>query len=683
MFQLGPSSFSVMHIHQKYPFLRILAGVVCGILVDENFSPGKWIWIIVSCFGLIILLAHQKLNDARKWQFRFAPGAGMTLMLICLGGYITMLAKKNNEPALLSNSTDYIVYKITDGPSKTKTGSRYTARIYDIENPKLHNNSHVFIYINKDTSGSFEPGDLLLGMNQLNIIKPSKDALAFNFYTYAKRKQIHFTLHCEKWQLVKILNSRSYLSAITFRLRIFFLETLRKNIADKRLCGLAEAMLTGYREDLDRDILKAYTDTGVVHIIAISGLHLGLIFWLADLFLRKLVPNRFVPLAGLLIILPMLWIFAVMTGSSASIMRSVSMFSISICGNALGKKNSSMNALLCSAALLLLTDPLMIYDIGFQLSYAAVASILIFERPLRNVVYLKNKIAVYCWSMVSITLAAQVLTTPFVIYHFHRFPVLFLFSNLVAVPLSSIILVLEIILCCAETIHLGAPATGRIIAYLMTGMNDYVSLMHQIPFNLVTGIYVDFLILLLTIVTAGLLLQYFIKPSKSVLLVFGVMMVLTLVFRINNIYNHERKHNWIILQSAGNTHIIHRHGKNATILVKNSKSKELRTVEREIEPAINVLAIEKINWKQLPDFPFVLELPYDAGSEKKSALLISGVADLKIKAITNTLNKPTLMLSDGTNNLWKIRQWEKESQELNLRFLSTSLTGSITINCHH
>jgi competence protein ComEC len=672
-----------MHIHQKYPFLRILAGVVCGILVEENFSPGKWIWIVVSCFGLIILLAHQKLNDARKWQFRFAPGAGMTLMLICLGGYITMLAKKNNEPALLSNSTDYIVYKITDGPSKTKTGSRYTARMYDIENPKLHANSHVFIYINKDTSGSFEPGDLLLGMNQLNIIKPSKDALAFDFYTYAKRKQIHFTLHCEKWQLVKILNSRSYLSAIIFRLRIFFLETLRKNIADKRLCGLAEAMLTGYREDLDRDILKAYTDTGVVHIIAISGLHLGLIFWLADLFLRKLVPNRFVPLAGLLIILPMLWIFAVMTGSSASIMRSVSMFSISICGNALGKKNSSMNALLCSAALLLLTDPLMIYDIGFQLSYAAVASILIFERPLRNVVYLKNKIAVYCWSMVSITLAAQVLTTPFVIYHFHRFPVLFLFSNLVAVPLSSIILVLEIILCCAETIHLGAPATGRIIAYLMTGMNDYVSLMHQIPFNLVTGIYVDFLILLLTIVTAGLLLQYFIKPSKSVLLVFGVMMVLTLVFRINNIYNHERKHNWIILQSAGNTHIIHRHGKNATILVKNSKSKELRTVEREIEPAINALAIEKINWKQLPDFPFVLELPYVEDSEKKSALLISGVADLKIKAITNTLNKPTLMLSDGTNNLWKIRQWEKESQELNLRFLSTSLTGSITINCHH
>jgi competence protein ComEC len=672
-----------MHINQKFPFIRILGGVVCGILVEENFSPNKWVWLVIACLGLIILIAHQKLNDARKWQYRFAPGLSMIMMLICLGGFVTLLAKKKNEPTSLSGSADYLFYEITDGPSKTKTGSRYSARIYDMENPTLFNNSHVFIYINKDTLGTFELGDMLLGSNQLSIIKPSKDALAFDFYTYAKRKQIQYTLHCEKWQLVKIYRSRSSLSTITFRLRSFFLEALRKNIADKRLCGLAEAMLTGYREDLDRDILRAYTDTGVVHIIAISGLHLGLIFWLADLLLRKLVSKRFLPVAGLLIILPMLWIFALMTGSSASIMRSVIMFSISICGNALGKKSSSMNALLFSATLLLLTDPFIIYDIGFQLSYAAVGSILIFERPLRSLVYLKNKIAVYCWSMVSITLAAQVLTTPFVIYHFHRFPVLFLFSNLVAVPLSSIILVLEIVLCCAESIHIGAPATGRIIAYLMSGMNDYVSLMHRIPFNLITGIYVKLSILLLTIVSAGLLLQYLIKPGKTSLRVFVILMLITSGLSFNHMYNHEMKQSWIILQSAGNTYIIHKHGKNAIILVKNSKSKEFRNIAKEIEPAINTLAIERVNWKQLPDFPFVLELPYVEGNERKSAMLLSGIYDLKLKTITYNLKKPSLVLSDGTNKLWKIRQWEKESQELNLRFLSTSLIGSVTINCHH
>jgi len=677
------SSFIVMHINQKFPFIRILGGLLCGILIEENLSPNKWVWLVFVCIGCIILLALQKQNDAKKWQYRFAPGVSMILILICLGGLVTILAKKKNEPPLLSGSTNYLVYEIKDGPTKTKTGSRYSARIYDIENQTKFNNAHVYIYINKDTLGIFEVGDMLLGSNELRIIKPSNDALAFDFYTYAKRKQIHYTLHCEKWELAKILHSRSFLATITFRLRIFFLETLRKNIADKKLCGLAEAMLTGYREDLDRAILKAYTDTGVVHIIAISGLHLGLIFWLADLFLRKLVSKRLLPVAGLLIILPMLWIFALMTGASASIMRSVIMFSISLCGNAMGKKNSSMNALLFSAVLLLLTDPFIIYDIGFQLSYAAVASILVFERPLRHVVYLKNKIAVYCWSMVSITLAAQVLTTPFIIFHFHRFPVLFLFSNLIAVPLSSIILVLEIALCLAETIHVGVPVIGEIIVYLMTAMNGYVSLMHRIPFNLISGIYVKLSILMLIIVLVWLLIQYLIKPAKTLLRVLVMLTLLTSGLRLNYMYSNEMRRNWIILQSAGNTYIIHRHGKNAIILVKNNKSKEFQTMAKEIEPAINTLAIEMVNWKQLPDIPFVLELPYFEGTERKSAMLLSGISDLKIKAMTNYLSSPNLILADGTNKLWKIRQWEKESQELNLRFLSTSLIGSVTINCQH
>jgi hypothetical protein len=217
----------------------------------------------------------------------------------------------------------------------------------------------------------------------------------------------------------------------------------------------------------------------------------------------------------------------------------------------------------------------------------------------------------------------------------------------------------------------------------MTAMNGYVSLMHRIPFNLITGIYVKLSILLLTIVLVWLLIYYLIKQVKTLLRVFVVLTLLTSGLRFNNMYTHELKRNWIILQSAGNTYIIHRHGKNAIILIKKSKSKAFQAMAKEVEPAINALTIEKVNWTELPDFPFVLALPYVEASERKSAILISGVSDLKISAITNNLSSPNLILADGTNKLWKIRQWEKESQELNLRFLSTSLIGSVTINCQH
>jgi competence protein ComEC len=207
---------------------------------------------------------------------------------------------------------------------------------------------------------------------------------------------------------------------------------------DETETGVAEALLIGYRDDLDKDLVRAYSNTGVVHIIAISGLHLGMIYGLMLLLLKPFRKYKWMRWAKPLLILLVLWGFSLLAGAAASILRSVVMFSFIVIGESLGRKTNIYNTLAASAFCLLVYNPYFFWDVGFQLSYTAVLSIVLFMKPVYQWLYFKNKLLNAIWQLNAITLAAQVLTLPVILYYFHQFPNLFLFTNFVAVPLIGI-----------------------------------------------------------------------------------------------------------------------------------------------------------------------------------------------------------------------------------------------------
>lgn len=269
------------------------------------------------------------------------------------------------------------------------------------------------------------------------------------------------------------------------------LTILRNNITGRKELGLAEALLIGYKDDLDKTVVQSYSNTGVVHVIAISGLHIGLIYWLLDLLFKPLAKRKKFRWLRFILISAGLWGFSLLAGGQPSVLRSAVMFTCIVLGQSFARNTSIYNTLAFSAFLLLCYNPYWLWDVGFQLSYSAVLSIVIFMKPIYNWFYIKNKLLDVVWKLNAVTLAAQILTLPFTIYYFHQFPVLFFLSNLVAVPLSSLIVLGEILLCIISFIPGAALFTGKLIGWSIRFMNNYIEVIEHLPASLWEGLQIN------------------------------------------------------------------------------------------------------------------------------------------------------------------------------------------------
>jgi len=277
---------------------------------------------------------------------------------------------------------------------------------------------------------------------------------------------------------------------VLFAVRSWVVEVLRKNIPGRKESGLAEALLIGYKDDLDKGLIQTYSATGVVHVVAISGLHLGLVYGLLKAICGVAGLRRSKGWSAA-VILPGLWLFSLLAGGSPSVLRSAVMFSFIVAGEAIGRKTSLFNNLAASAFFLLCYDPLWLWDVGFQLSYAALAGIGLFRQPIYNLIACRNALADAVWKLNAVTLAAQVLTIPLCLYYFHQFPVVFLVANCIAVPLSGIILAGEIALCGVAFIKPLAAWTGWLLCGMLRAMNWSVESLAGWRFAVITGLQVS------------------------------------------------------------------------------------------------------------------------------------------------------------------------------------------------
>lgn len=290
--------------------------------------------------------------------------------------------------------------------------------------------------------------------------------------------------------------------------------------------GLAKALLVGFRGELDKDLNTAYTNTGVVHVIAISGLHLGLIYGLLMMLFKPLQHIKSIKIMSCLIILVILWSFTLMCGATASVVRSAVMFSFLILGTIIQSKPSTGNMLAASAFVMLVFNPFLVYDIGFQLSYAAVGSLLIYNRSITEIFQPENGFLHLGWSSISTSLSAQILTTPFLLFHFHQFPLIFILSNIIAVPLSSIALLLLILVCMVSTF----PSLASPIAYITEKciwlMNDRIVELSSLPFSKLDNIPFTGMDLLFSLISIGIMTVYFREKNTLALKTFLITLLL-------------------------------------------------------------------------------------------------------------------------------------------------------------
>ena len=491
-------SSRVNYFWKKAPFIRLLASFMAGIVLQWNYQMAVAIWWLVLGFCIVAGIFFFYIPLSHRYKLGSVNGLTLLISFISIGGLLTWYNDIRHSVSWAGHyykQTNFVVATVEETLVEKPKSFKATASItHLIENGKVFTvRGKIILYFKKD---SLPPpvvyGSQLVFKKPLQQIKNSGNPGGFDYKRYSLFKGITHQVYLKPGEFTCLASTNKiWLNSFLDATREKVLTILRTNIQGDKEVGLAEALLIGYKDDLDKALVQSYTNTGVVHIIAISGLHLGLIYWLLLLLLKPLPRRKSAKWLRPIIILLGLWVFSLLAGAQPSILRSAIMLSCIVLGENLSQKTSIYNTLALSAFILLCYNPYWLWDVGFQLSYSAVLSIIIFMQPIYNLFYIKNNLLDVLWKLNAVTIAAQILTLPVSIYHFHQFPTYFLLTNFVAVPLSSLILLGEILLCCVSFFPSIALLTGDILQWLIWLMNYYISRVERLAYSLWDGLQIN------------------------------------------------------------------------------------------------------------------------------------------------------------------------------------------------
>jgi competence protein ComEC len=433
-----------------YPFLRMLLPLACGIAL-HGFYPqafsrigiqntaGTWLVFPVLAVAFLLFSAF--------WRGR-AIGNVFTYLALVSAGITAALwhtETRKSDHYLHMQKARRLQVLVRDAVPGNGTYRRLETEVLRVEDSSgrvQQASGHLLVYLAKADSLQVLPGDIMLVPAALKEIPGPALPGMFDFRSWmlarGYARQVYVNHNQCQWQ-EKAHDLRSALAGISIRVRQLIHSHLKPEAA-----GLLESVLLGYRRDISREDREAFAKTGTLHVLAVSGLHVGIIYaillWLSTVILGK---SR--PLLRVASITAVLWTYALLTGLSPSVTRAVLMFSIMLLGMAFKQHNISLNTLCAAGFLMLCFYPAWLFEAGFLLSFTAVAGILLFYPVMEGWWQPKRKIFRFIWQLLLVTLAAQLGTLAVSLYAFHQFPVWFLPSNLVVIPAITLFLILGLL----------------------------------------------------------------------------------------------------------------------------------------------------------------------------------------------------------------------------------------------
>ena len=690
----------LIHIWKKAPFIRFLIPLIAGIILQWHLQtePGAlWVLLIVSSAITIIFFF---IPFFQRYKLSVIAGLAVTGMFMAIGGLLSWHKNIHHDENWFGKKyqdKNSLVLTLLENPVEKTKSYKANASVDLVlqKNTCIKTKGTIILYFKKDSSlPNLEYGSQLVISKPLQEIKNSGNPGGFDYKRYSLFQGITHQVYLKENELeiLPTTNKKLFTQFIN-RSRSEVLNILRTNIKGEKELGLAEALLIGYKDDLDKTLVQSYSNTGVVHVIAISGLHLGLIYWLLAWFFKPL-QKRKVKWLRPVFILTGLWLFSLLAGAQPSVLRSAVMFTCIVLGDSFERKSSIFNALALSAFLLLCINPYWLWDVGFQLSYAAVLSIVIFMQPIYHWFYIKNKLLDFIWKLNAVTIAAQVLTIPIAIYHFHQFPANFLLTNFLAVPLSSFILLDEILLCIVSFSPPVATFIGNIISWLIWLMNSYIERIEQLPFSLWDGLQISMLQTILLLGVAAGFGFWLMEKNKTgfkyglvALLAFVVLRTVSFIQANNRqqliVYNVPQKQAIDFIDGrkylfAGDPDLLADH------FVRNFHLKPSRVLHR-VVPAPefeNYQRQESLLAYKNKKILSINKTIYFAAGDKRipvDLLLISGNPKLYFKKLTETFSVKQVVFH-GSCPAWKINYWKKDCDSLHIPWHDVSEKGAFVMN---
>ncbi|MEW4923722.1 ComEC/Rec2 family competence protein [Algibacter sp. 2305UL17-15] len=462
----------------------LIVGIVMGsfILIDLNIS-------IATSSVLLTLLSILLFVSKKQFTQSIWFGSIAFLTMVSIGILTVNLHNEKNFTNHYLHNLDSkkdtiqtITFRIREVLKPGYYSDKYIIDVFEMGNNKISGKS--LLNIKKDsTSHSLHVDEIYVVKTEFKDLNPPLNPGQFDYKNYLEKKYIYHQLFVDNASIFKTNSKKTTIFGIANSIRDHINSKLKKYDFKPDELAIINALLLGQRQDISEDVYDSYTNAGAIHILAVSGLHVGIVLLILTIVFKPLEKLKHGRLIKTIVLVSFLWSFAVIAGLSASVTRAVTMFSIVAIGMNLKRPTNIYNTLAISILVLLLFKPMFLFDVGFQLSYLAVFAIVIIDPILYKLWRPKNWLLDKYWHTLTITIAAQFGIIPISLFYFHQFPGLFFISNLVIIPLLGMILGLGILVILLAVLNILPNVLASIFGSIIGYMNDFVGwVSHQESF---------------------------------------------------------------------------------------------------------------------------------------------------------------------------------------------------------
>ena len=671
----------------NFAVVKFAVFLTLGILAAYYFSVSYLMLPYLPVILILLFIIWKIEKKQLKKSFVFGLLTYLFFFGVGFSGYQVTLPQfqKNHYSHRIPEKTKpgniLLSLKITEILKPDRYNNKYLAECISVSNKKTK--GKLLVNIQKDSlTKQHTIDDILLVSTKIVKIQKPLNPHQFDYAAYMKKLGVYNQVRISRNAILKVKKGEYTLRGIAESIRQHLISKLKKSSITKDEQSIIQALVLGQRRDIDKTLYANYAAAGAVHILAVSGLHVGILFFILKwLFypLRSIKRGKLVE--GILIIL-CLFCFALLAGLSPSVVRAATMFSLFLFAEQIQKPTNSINTLFLSYLLLLLINPLWLFQVGFQLSYLAVLFILLIQPKLFGYWYPKNWFLRKFWAIVTVTIAAQLGVIPLSLYYFHQFPGLFILTNVVVLPFLGILLGAGILIVLLSAIDLLPEWLSFLYNKFVSTLNSFINWVAKQDAFLFQDIHfseIKVISLYLIIVSLVVLLKRFSPKRLQVALVAVCLLLSAYIYD-----KYKASSNELIVFHKSRTTAIGIKQKTTLMILRNDSLLNLDTYP--FKGYRTEMQIDSFSEREIPSvFSYnnksILILD-SLGIVPKNKIIdiviLTNSPRVNLERLIKTV-RPSQIIADGNNYKSYVKRWSQTCEKKKLPFYYTGNKGAFIL----
>lgn len=696
---------------REIPLVRLLLPFVVGIYLTEvpHSFQKESVWFLCGLFIGLYSLGRSSFSFNGRW----ISGIYISFFFLLLGYIVTGYQEERTAVNYFDKhlqTENKILGIVTSYPKENTTYTRFKFTLQNIQgrNGSLLACTGTLQVTIKNTPYYTLPqyGDQLFLVGKIDTIKGPRNPSNFDYRQYLHLQNIHHQLFVDTmgWKILERTQAPMiFQAAHSFQQNL--IKRLAKYVHSTESFSIAAAMALGHKAAMTSDIKAAYSESGAIHVLAVSGLHVGILSEVLLLLLGFFSSRKpYLKWLKYISSLVLIWAFVLLVGATDSVVRAGILFSFINFGRLTRRDIHALNALAAAAFIILVIDPYALFQVGFQFSFLAVTGIIVGFKSIYNLWIPKFKVAHFFWQLTAVGISAQLFVMPLSVYYFHQLPLYSVLSGLLVVPFAALILYATIALLVSSFISIPlASSIGIALSWLIAFQNKFIFLIQKIPYHRIQGIWLEWYdVLLIYGIIISLLL--FIRSKTTIWVPIALCGIsLFLGVRAWQLISSYQQQLLVIYALPKETVIDFVDGRKLVSWHSNLIAR--KTMDFNVEPnrwAMNIQerqVIEAVNsfestfgstfeskrlyvdksYLQFGDRRLII-VDSTLSVVSQNALdctyvLVRDNPKLSMKEVMSNYNM-TLVIFDGTNTRYKIRQWKKECEAIGLNYYDIKKQGA-------